>query len=54
MQKSAGRRPATRWDLLGVAFCLQWLAGCGSLPMLVPDLLLSLENLLILSTALIF
>jgi cardiolipin synthase A/B len=38
MQKSAGRRPATRWDLLGVAFCLQWLAGCGSLPMLVPDL----------------
>ncbi len=37
-QLSAERQPPTRWYVLGVACALQWLVGCGSLPMLVPDL----------------
>ena len=38
MQTSAGRQQAIRRQVLCVACGLQLLAGCGSLPMLVPDL----------------
>jgi hypothetical protein len=38
MQTNVGRRRPTRWHLLGVACVLQCLIGCGSLPILVPDL----------------
>lgn len=39
MQTNAGRQRRTHWTLLFLVACgIQWLTGCGSVPMLVPDL----------------